>query len=345
MIFPSLVNMKQGSDPASPVKRFFFPRLVHFRSQYEQTPGLVRSDWREPKLSWTQKILRLLLCKVRQGTSSPPGMSKLPFELLDMIFRELCGKEVHAVRLICSEWEVASRPFFAERHLRPSLFWLTPSDLKRLEDLARRFGPYMRDMHIATDHFTISGLLQVWRNYKAHTSYIDQLAEAVIQDGKQTLLRRQSTGEDENSSTLVLGSVHQALRDTGHPRNQYFRHAYQQRHPISPWKHRKHHTTFARYFLGGILTQAWMRLTGSDRRRLARIATMMPQGRLVAARLSYTAEKLNQNELVFGRASPGFATKLALLCGNGNVFVDGEYGEHVERVVGEVMRRRAAQDK
>lgn len=164
-----------------PVNAVFRPRLVHFRSQYEQTPGIVVSDWTVIELSWTQTILRRALYRTRQGCPSPLGMSKLPFELLEVFFGKLCGKEVHAVRLTRTEWERASRPFFAERHLRRSLFWLTPFDLRRLKRLAAKFGPYVRNVYIATDQFTVSGVWQVWLNYKEHRDHLSDLTASVAE--------------------------------------------------------------------------------------------------------------------------------------------------------------------
>ena len=325
----------------------FKPRLVHLREGYAQTPGLMVVDWRDGKLSWKQKILRCILYKVKQGRSSPLGMSKLPFELLEVIFRELCGMEMHAVRLACVEWEWASRPFFAERHLRRSLIWLTASDLRRLERLARRFGPYMRDICIAKDHFTISGLRQVWRRYKQHRDYLNDLAESVSKHGAQGLLKQPSINDEQGEiETQLIGFIHQPLRNKNKPGNEYFRHAYQQRQPLSPWKTNLNildiHSSLWQ-FLCNTITQTLLRLTGQDRRSLARIAEMMPNGRLEAVQVSYAAEGLNGNVQVLGRAAPGFAYELALLCGEcgqGEVLRDGEFGEYVRKVVGEVMDGR-----
>ena len=271
---------------------FFRSRLVHFRSQYVQTPGLFLADWREEKLSWTQTVLRYLLYNVRHGKPSPLGMSKLPFELLDMIFRVLCGKEVHAVRLVCRDWEVASRPFFAERHLKRSLFWLTVADLVRLESLARRFGPYMLEIYIATDHFTISGLQQVWRKYKAHRDYLRNLQEAVADGGGEALLRTADTNaERAGIETQAVGFVARPLHDKGKLGSEYFRHAYQQHRALSPWDRTLRLWPFIWHFLCNIVTQTLLRITGFDRRKLARIAGTMPNGRLEAARVSYAAER------------------------------------------------------
>lgn len=328
------------TGPVHPTHNFFHPRLVHFRSQYEQSPGLVLADWRERRTSWAQKTLRCVFYKVRQGRPSPLGMSKLPFELLDMIFRELCGKEVLAVRLVCSDWEKASRPFFAERHLRRSLFWLIGSDLRRLENFARRLGPHLGTMYIATDHFTIAGLRQVLRNYARHRDYLHDLASAVSDHGPPALLRRANPDDEEaETQTSRLGFLARPLRDQGKLGAEYFRHAYQQRRPLSPWKHLRLHS-FLWHYLCNIVSQTWLRLTGHDRRWLAKISEMMPHGRLEAAKVSYGAERLNGNVYVHGRPSPGFAAELALLCGKGEGLFDKEYGEHVERVVGKAMEGR-----
>lgn len=272
-------------------------------------------------------------------------MSKLPFELLDMIFTELCGREVHAVRLVCTGWERASRPFFAERHLQRSLFWLTGADCRHLESLVRRFGPYIGTVYIAPDHFTFSGLRQVWRNYTSHRDYLDSLVEAIDERGADALLNPTDPGEgDAEEVTPLLGSVTQPLRNRSKHGSEYFRHAYQQRRPLSPWNFLRL-WAFLWQFLCNVLTQTWMRVTGLDGRRLTRIAQMMPRGRLEAVRISYAAEELIANEVMYGRAAPGFASELALLCGKGDGGLrDAEYRGHVEKVVAAAMSRRGRCD-
>lgn len=159
-----------------PKDDFFYPRLTHLPPDYQQRPGLTVTDWETPPHPALRKVLRRLLYHVRQGQPSPSGLSRLPFELLDMIFRTLCGREVHAVRLVCREWERASRPFWAEWHLQRSLFWLTGSDMKRLERLAGKFGPYMGRICVATDRFTLKGAWQLWKNYRWYTSVLNEQA-------------------------------------------------------------------------------------------------------------------------------------------------------------------------
>ena len=328
------------TEGVHPTHKFFHPRLVHFRSQYEQLPGLVLADWRQPKLSWKQKVLRCIFYKIKQGRSSPLGMSKLPYELLHMIFRELCGKEVLAVRLVCTGWERASRTSFAERHLKRSLFWLTGSDLSRLERLARRFGPHIGTMYIATDHFTIAGLCQVWRNYTQHRDYLNNLAKSVSDHGSVALLKRPNPAAQEaQTPPRRIGSIVHPLHDQGKPGAEYFRHAYQQRQPLSPWKHLRRYSFLWHYFCN-IITQTWLRLTGQGRRRVARIADMMLNGRLEAVKLSYAGERLNQNLYVYGRPSPGFGAELALLGGKGDGLFDVEYGGYVGRLVEEANEGR-----
>ena len=322
--------------------RFFHPRLVHFRSEYEQTPGIILSDWRNPKLSWLQKARRRLLYKIPQERPSPPGMSRLPVELLEMIFWELCGREVHAVRLVCTDWEKASRPFFAELHLKRSLFWMTGADLRRLERLASKFGPYMGTVHVATDHFTTSGLRQVWGRYTRHRDHLARLAELSKNNGdKAVAIPKPDNPIQETDAVWVpqLGYIYSPLRDEGKVGSEYFRHCYQQHQPLSPWRHLRLYA-FLWQYLCNMISQTLLHVTGEDERRLAEIAGMMPNGRLEAVRVSYKCERLNGNRQRYGRGAPAFAFELALLCGNGVALFDREYEEHVRRIVGDVMDGR-----
>lgn len=320
-----------------PNKAFFQPRLVHFHSQYEQTPGLIVSDWRRIELSWAQTILRRAFYRVRNGRASPLGLSKLPFELLDMIFGKLCGKEVHAIRLTCTEWDLASRPFFAERHLKRSLFWLTASDLRRLKRLAAKFGPYMGTVYITTDHFTFSGLWQIWVHYKEHRDYLNELTALTTQDrGEALLTQGDSDAEETEVRTPFNGYVAQPLRNEGMLGSRYFRHACVQHRPLSPWRHLRL-WPFLWHALCSTITQRLLRCTGLERRMLAQIAEMLPRGQLEAVRVEYAAEKLIANENEYGRASPHFACEVALLCVKADVLHDAEYEEHVETLLRKVI--------
>lgn len=270
-------------------------------------------------------------------------MSKLPFELLEMIFRCLCGKETLAVRLVCTEWEQTSRPFFAERYLVRSLFWLTRTDLRRLQSLARRFGPYTRKVYITTDRFTLSGLGAVWREYKRQRDYLRNLTETVARNRPDALLQRWTStaqGREIEIEIDLVGSIVQPLSDNQTYGGRYFRHAYQQHQPLSPWKTLRL-WQFSRQFLCNVLGQTWMRICGSDRRILMRIAKMMPRGELRAVDVSYESEQLNWTQQTFGRPSPAFAFELALLCADEGALRCEEYGEHVKRVVDEAMERKA----
>ena len=50
---------------------------------------------------------------------------------------------------------------------------------------------------------------------------------------------------------------------------------------------------------------------------------------------------LNVNEYEYGRASPRFAYELALLSEKGSVLLDAQYEDHVRRVIGEAVERKA----
>lgn len=51
-----------------------------------------------------------------QSRKQPVGISKLPPEILELVFRQLCGREMGSMRLVCTEWEQTTRPFFEIHH-------------------------------------------------------------------------------------------------------------------------------------------------------------------------------------------------------------------------------------
>ena len=158
----SSIERRNGPSDGS----FYKPRLVHFRSQYEPVPGRPPIEpWHDRKPSVKQRLVRWIFFRRKQAASSALGLSKLPYELLDRIFRNLCGREICSVRRVCVEWEVASRAFFAAQCTSRSVFWLTYSSLRMLDDLSRKFGPYMSNIYIATDHVTIAGLVKALLAY------------------------------------------------------------------------------------------------------------------------------------------------------------------------------------
>ena len=150
----------------SGIVQFGRPRLLDYDRHREQVPGRYPvSVWRNPKATLRKRVSDAIFPKKKQSPSSSAGFGKLPNEVLNAIFYGLCGREIHSIRLVSSEWEVASRPFFAARHLSRSVFWLTSSNLDMLDSLSRKFGPYMHNLFIAADHFAISGLVRAWKQY------------------------------------------------------------------------------------------------------------------------------------------------------------------------------------
>ncbi|TKA69861.1 hypothetical protein B0A55_08925 [Friedmanniomyces simplex] len=106
-------------------KSFFKPRLAHHKPEYvltPTTPGSPVADWRTPRHTLVTRLRRALFPNIRQGRASPLGLSKLPYELLHPIFDHLCGREMAATRLVCREWELASRRFFNERRVYAPFF-------------------------------------------------------------------------------------------------------------------------------------------------------------------------------------------------------------------------------
>jgi hypothetical protein len=154
---------QQAHCPVSKSRSFWAPRLLHHWDNHDLPPPAPGrppvSDWRNPHSSTTARIRRQLVPRCRQSHPSPRGLSKLPYEVLQVIFDDLCGREISACRLVCVEWESTSRPFFALHYLAVEtlLMWLIRPHLRILE----RFGPWIRRVDFATDAFAFRGLISV----------------------------------------------------------------------------------------------------------------------------------------------------------------------------------------
>lgn len=257
---------------------FFGPRRTDVSSINAKTPGYVVSNWRDPISDRKTGLKRVSLPRIKQNFSSPPGMSKLPYELLDQIVRELCGREIANMRLVCTDWELASRPFFAHFYLHKLLLWMAGSQLLFFKQLALKFGPYMKSVYIASDHFTISGLFPAIKNYHLycksrnlgpiHTSYL-------------------------SLNTKKLFNMKQSLH----------------------WKHCSHTCTRSLFisWVAYSFSQTWLRLTHQDRRLLSELIALLPPScEVEVVDLSYHGEELRHNVAKYGRAAPGFTFEMAL---------------------------------
>lgn len=290
--------------------RFFLPRRLDWKTVPLKTPGYPLSNWRHPAIGWQARLIRLLTPWRKQNPSTPPGMSKLPYELKDQIFRELCGREISSTRLVCKDWEHASRPFFAQLYLQKSLLWMTESQLRFIRQLALKFGPYMKHIYIASDRFTVPGLLSAIRNYRhyctsqtpgpAHTAYLSL-----------------NTKKSSNSDIC------------------------------QHWKHCNHARTFHFFavWLRSSFSQNWLRFTGRDRRLLAELAASLSTGtELDIVNLCYDGQELNHNVTAYGRAAPRFPFEIALFnsrtlatCDAETLTTDVEYEMHLRQVLLNVL--------
>lgn len=269
---------------------FFHPRMVHLPPQYRQLPGLIIADWRDRDLAWHQKLLRNLQRTKRQDSPSAAGLSKLSYELLFLIFKELCGREILSTRLVCTEWELANRPFFAERYLTRSLFSLTSSGLRDLENFTTKFGPYMQKIFIATDQFTRAGFWRSLRRYLRHTK--------------------------------VIARLHP-------PRPDHCYAHYYKCHP-KPYFDHVRTRRFLLHFASNVCSQLWLSLSSQDVARLSRLAgTLPPNIEVRAVDISYVPERLNNNVQIYGRAGPRFAQECALLCAKSGRLGDGHDRPHL----------------
>ena len=265
----------------------------------------------------TERLGSFLTRESTRMDSSRPGLELLPFELLMLIFDDLNGQDIRSVRLVNKEWELASRPSFALGHLSRSVFWLTSSGLNELEQLSSKFGPYMRTILIANDHFTISGFFRVFKRYWRD---------------RRTVVKRsrynKQLGRTIHTSYTILDIKSQHLA-------QYFKYHRWYDHGgergIAPF--------FWRYFRN-IVSQYWLRISGRDVSRLAAVMDGMPRCEAKVVSLSYEIGKLQTNARHYGKPAPKHAFELALLYAKEHEGADPAFSGHVEWVVEEAMDRR-----
>lgn len=249
--------------------------------------------------------------------SSRPGLEVLPFELLVLIFEQLSGRDIRSARLVSREWELASRPSFASGHLSRSIFWLTSSGLGELGLLSSKFGPYMRTVLIASDHFTLSGFYQVFRRY-----WHDKRTVVKSRYNKQ-LGRKVHTAH----TILDVKSQHLAQFFKYH---RWYNHGDGNRIALFFWQ-----------YICNIFSQYWLRISGRDVAELAAVLDRMPRCEVNVVSLSYEIGKLQTNARLYGNLAPKHAFELALLCAEKRDGADtDDYSGHVEHVVEEALRRR-----
>lgn len=261
---------------------------------------------------------RAIFPKKRQTMSSPSGLSKLPFELLDVIFKELCGKEAQSIRLTSKEWEFASRSFFAARHLSKSVFWLTSSSLRMLEHLACKFGPYMRELFLAADHFTMTGFKRAMGQYLRYR----------YSKMKGPLYEKRSQNWVHGSTSVLEVKT----RSLGLWFKQCEWHTYRST--------RQTRRFFIRY-IQNIYSQAYLRVLNRDFAKLRRILEqLLDSCEVKVVSLRYDADALDTNSFAYGKPAPEHAFELALYGFGKDWGSDTEYFGYVERVIDKALERR-----
>ena len=299
---------------------FFNPRIVDFRgvrSRDDRLPHALVSNWQDPKPRAKERLLRVCHFRTKQRSSSPLGLSKLPYELLDPIYHDLCGQEIAAMRLVCSEWELASRAFFAAIHLERSVFWLTHSNLRMLERLTERFGSYMQNIYVATDHFTIPGLVQAFRQFLRY---------------RYSHVVARHYDFEEHTHDRGPKSV---LEIKAHYLGQWFKQ--QEWHTYCDTKGS---ARFFWHFTRHIVSQAYLRRSRADLKRLTNAVGRLRNCDVNVVSLSYEPGQLNINAYAYGKPAPEHAFELALFCSHSYGTFDNAYYDHVGKVVEEALERR-----
>nr|POE79558.1 hypothetical protein CFP56_07623 [Quercus suber] len=285
---------------------FFSPRRVYWKTNTLEISSRYTPDWKKTFPDWRTTVWRFLLPKTRQGRSSPAGLSSLPYELLASIFRRLCGFEIASVRLVCTDWEYVSRPFFAQQFGQKILSLVSGPQLRFTQRLVVKFGPYIKTIFISSDRYTVLGLKLAVRNYRTycrckdygppHTAYLSLSAK----------------GGSKSESCIY-------------------------------WKYCSH-TRALRYliaWLGYSFSQSWLRMTGRDVQLLSAIAAQLPAtAEIHIVNLLYDGAELDNNARVYGRAAPSFAYESALfnaqnlaMCQSASITTDVKYEMYLRNLV------------
>lgn len=238
----------------------------------------------------------------------------LPFELVTLIFQNLSSQDLRCARLVSRNWEASSRPCFASKHFSRTIFWLTSSGLRDLDQISRKFGPYMKTIYIASDRFTVIGFVAIFKQY--------------LHDRRKTYTYNSERRKMEPTSCSVLDVK-------THHLTQYFKH---QRWPYSCNDRRI--TRFFLDYFSNIFSQWWLRASRRDVARLAAVLERVPQCDVKVVTVSYEIGKLQSNALLYGKPAPEHAFELALFLAGRKVDGDAGYLAHAERVVEEAFERR-----
>ncbi len=250
----------------------------------------------------------------RPQSSLAMDPTELPFELVTLIFQNLNSQDLRSARLVSRDWEANSRSCFASKHFSRTIFWLTSSGLRNLDQISRKFGSYMRTVNIAADRFTIAGLVGMFKQY---------------------LHDRRKTRKYNIELQKMIPTSYSVLDVKIHHLRQYFKH--------QRWPYSQNDPGIARFFWNyscNIFSQWWLRSSGRDVSTLAAVLGRVPQCDVKVVTVSYEISKLQSNALLYGKPAPEHAFELALFLAGRNNEVDTGYSAQTERIVEEACERR-----
>jgi hypothetical protein len=252
----------------------------------------------------------------KHSDASSFSLSELPVELLALILQQLNSRDLKAARLVCKNWELISRPRFARRHLCRSVFWTTGSSLRELDQLSRKFGPYMKIIYIDATRFTLSGLSRLFKKF--------------LRDRRATftyLSYDVAAGCKVNQSATVLDVK------SHHLANCFRRHG---------WQHdgtRFANVRFYWHYLRNIISQHWLRISGRDLQKIAGALNRTQGCEVKLVKLKNDVGQLQINSRLYGKPAPEHAFELALYTEE-EAGVDTSYSAYLIRVLAEVRKWR-----
>ncbi|KAF1827215.1 uncharacterized protein K489DRAFT_405940 [Dissoconium aciculare CBS 342.82] len=317
------------------------PRITAFReprnfrnADYTDRKA-IRWNHVRKRRTYLESMYRMLTWNLAQGKASPASLSRLPYEILSMVFYYLVGREVCACRLVCKEWEETTRPFFAQHYLERRLFWITGANLARLEMAVQKFGPWMKSVVIVPVHFTLDGFIQAFRTYLHYRrapdagpraglyGHDDSRTASCISPQKHARVARRLEYFSRPGAYFYIGRWNRGI-DAGRTETRIY-HDRAQAH------------RFLRSYAAGLLAQPWLRLRRQDGPRLAAVQRQLPHCRLQVRRLDFSAPQLQHNREVLGVTAPEWGVELALFCPDQTWLYDVDYSRHVATIVAEAV--------
>ena len=252
----------------------------------------------------------------KQSDPSLFSLNELPVELLALTLQHLNSRDLKAARRVCKDWELVTRPNFASRHLCRSVYWITASSLQELDQLSRKFGPYMKIIYIDATCFNSSSLVRLFKKFLQdrrttfNYSRYDWAAECKVKQSATIL--------DVKSHHLANYFTRQGWRYDG------------SRFAI---------LRFYWHYMRNILSQSWLRLSGRDLSKIVDGINRTHGCELKVVNLRNEVGQLHVNSRLYGKPAPEHAFELALLSGE-EADIDTLCSAHVDRVVEEAIKRR-----